>query len=192
MNEKKYSIIYADPPWHYSSRSHQDSGRGFSDLKPYPTLNQDSLKKMGGAVSEISETNAACFMWVTDSHLKEGIQLLESWGFQYKTIAFVWIKNYKSGRRCVNFAPWTLKSSEICLLGIRGKMSQHKISNNVYQLVEAERTSHSKKPDQVRDRIVQLFGDIPRVELFARQASTGWDVWGNEIPNDIELHSPTK
>lgn len=202
---KKYKIIYADPPWKYGSKElYGDKISGYKNgqrkrfaniERIYPTLNIRELKKL--PIKEIVDKNCVCFMWVTDSHLKEGIELLEAWGFKYKTVAFVWLKKYKTGTRVLNFAPWTLKSTELCLLGIRGKMSQYKKANNIQQFVEAERTSHSKKPDEVRKRIVDLFGDISRVELFARDNGDknlfgenrmdGWDTWGNEVKSDIDL-----
>lgn len=194
---KKYNIIYADPPWKYSSRElYGDKINGykngerkrFSSLERiYPTLSLISIKNL--PVKNIIENDSACFMWVTDSHLKWGIEVLECWGFHYRTIAFVWLKKYSTGTICSNFAPWTLKSTEICLLGLRGLMSKYKMSNNVRQLIEDQRTEHSKKPPETRKRIVELFGNIPRIELFARKEDflfepddwKGWDVWGNEI-----------
>lgn len=175
----KYQIIYADPPWHYNSRSNQDNDRGYSDLKPYTTLKQNELENL--PIKNITNDDAACFMWVTDSHLKEGIKLIEAWGFKYKTIAFIWIKHYKSGVRCVNFAPWTLKSAEICILGIKGRMKQCKITNKIYQVVDALRTTHSRKPAEVRKRIDEMFGDLPRIELFAREKTEGWTSIGDGI-----------
>lgn len=192
---KKYQIIYADPPWKYSSNElygdktngHKNGKRKrFAKLdRKYPTMNLQSIKDL--PVKEIIEKDCVCFLWVTDSHLKEGISVIESWGFKYKTIAFVWLKKYNTGTRVYNFAPWTLKSTEICLFGTKGRMSKYKKSNNVKQLVEAERTIHSKKPDEVRKRIYELFGNINKIELFAREKSKGWDVWGNEVESDINL-----
>jgi len=192
---KKYQIILADPPWSYSSKElYGDKINGykngqrkrFANLeRKYPTMKLQDIKDL--PVKNITEKDAVCFMWVTDSHLKEGIEVLESWGFKYKTIAFVWLKKYNTGTRVYNFAPWTLKSTEICLLGIKGRMSKYKTCNNIKQLVEAERTEHSKKPQEVMFRIEQLFGGLDKIELFAREKTEGWDVWGNEVENDIEL-----
>jgi len=120
-------------------------------------------------------------MWTTDSHLPESLKVINSWGFKYKTIGFTWVKQYKSGSYCYNFSPYLLKSTEICLIAIKGKLKNIKKSNSVKGLVFAERTEHSKKPDCVRDRIVELCGDLPRIELFARQKVEGWDCWGNEV-----------
>lgn len=192
---KKYQIIYADPPWQYSSKElYGDKVNGykggqrkrFAKLdRIYSTMTTTQIKEL--SIKDLSEKDCACFLWVTDSHLKEGIEVLESWGFKYKTIAFVWLKRYNTWRLVYNFAPWTLKSTEICLLGIRGKMSQYKTSNNVKQLVDAVRTKHSKKPSEVRKRIVELFGNSTKIELFAREKTEGWDVWGNEVESDLEL-----
>jgi N6-adenosine-specific RNA methylase IME4 len=193
--KKKYQIVYADPPWQYGSKElYGDKINGYKDgrrkrfaplERKYPTMSLQEIKRL----QVPTEKDSACFLWVTDSHLKEGIDVLESWGFKYKTIAFVWLKHYNTGTRVYNFAPWTLKSTEICLLGIKGKMSQHKTSNKVKQLIEAERTKHSKKPQEARKRIEELFGGCIKLELFAREKTPGWDVWGNEVESDIELLS---
>ena len=112
---------------------------------------------------------------------------MKDWGFKYKTLAFCWSKHTKNGKKVSNLGRWTMGNVELCLLGVRGK-PKRKIKN-IKQLVEAERTKHSKKPEEVRNRIVKLMGDIPRIELFARQKTEGWDVWGNEVESDIELTS---
>jgi site-specific DNA-methyltransferase (adenine-specific) len=184
MTEKRYNIIYADPPWDYSSRQFQDGGRAFKSLSEvYRTLTPKGLCAMG--VRKLLHENCALFLWVTDSHLPVGLQVMEAWGFEYRTVAFVWVKKYKSGATCFNYAPWTMKSTELCLLGVRGKLPREK--KNVRGLIEAVRTVHSKKPDEVRGRIVELLGDIPRLELFARERAEGWDAWGNEIESDVRL-----
>ncbi len=176
---KLYKIIYADPPWKYSSRKYQDGKREFQALeKKYGTMKIKDIMNL--PVKQLSDKDCACFLWVTDSHLDKGVQVLNAWGFRYVTIAFVWLKKSNKGNIYVNFAPWTLKSTEICILGIKGSMGKYKVSNNVRQLVEATRTIHSKKPGEVRKRIVDLFGDVPRIELFAREKVEGWDGWGNQ------------
>lgn len=181
--ERKFNIVYADPPWQFSSKAYQDGGRDMLKLEEtqYNTMTIKDIKSL--PVMNIADEDCACFMWVTDSHLKEGIEVLESWGFKYKTIAFVWLKKYDSGATCYNFAPWTLKSHEICLLGIKGKMTKYKVKNNIKGFVEAVRGRHSEKPQEIRGRIEQLFGDIPKIELFGREYNTGWYVWGNEANN---------
>ena len=184
---KKYSIIYADPAWQYGSKElYGDKTKG-SDKREnrfrtieriYTTMTIDDIKQL--PVKEITDKNCACFMWVTDSHLKEGIEVMEAWGFKYKTIAFVWVKKTSTGKTVLNFAPHTLKSTEICLLGIKGSMKDFKKSNNVRQLIEAERKEHSRKPNEARLRIEELYPDAVKIELFARTKIENWDAWGNE------------
>jgi len=184
---RKYNVIYADPAWQYGSKELYGDKKKGSDKREnrfrtieriYATMTIDQIKEL--PVKEITDKNCACFMWVTDSHLKDGIEVMESWGFKYKTIAFVWLKKTSTGKTVLNFAPHTLKSTEICLLGIKGSMKDFKKSNNVRQLIEAERKEHSRKPNDARSRIEELYPDAIKLELFARQNSNGWYSWGNE------------
>lgn len=178
---KKYQIIYADPPWSYSSKELQKyNGKRFTSLdKHYPTQNKNWIKNLD--VKGITKDDCALFLWSTDSHIKEAIETMESWGFKYVTIAFVWEKKTKNGKTVSNLGAWTMKNYEICLFGTRGRMLQYKKVNNIQQKVEALRTTHSRKPMEVRYNIEKLFGDLPRIELFARERVDGWDAWGNEI-----------
>lgn len=183
---KKYQIIYADPPWSFNRGVFQDDERDDRLIEEqYRTMDKESLRML--PVRDLADENAALFLWVTDSHLKEGVELIERWGFTYRTIAFIWEKITKHGKTCATVGAWTMKNCEVCLLGIKGNMLQYKEINNLYQLVRAIRTSHSKKPDQVRRNIEQLFGDLPRIELFARERSYGWDAWGNEVDSDVKV-----
>ena len=147
--------------------------------KHYPTQSKNWIKKL--LVRDIADVDCALFMWTTDAHIKEAIETIEAWGFKYITIAFVWEKKTKTGKTVANLGAWTMKNYEICLLGTKGAMLKYKKVNNIYQKVEAERTKHSKKPDEVRKRIELLFGDLPRIELFAREKADGWDAIGNGI-----------
>ena len=177
---EEFDVIYADPPWKYGSKHYQDGNREFKKLDDYYSqMNISELKQL--PVNKISKDNSLLFMWVTDSHIKEGIEVMNAWGFDYKTIAFNWIKHYESGKRCVNFSPYTLKSWEICLLGTKGKTGDIMVSNNVQGYVNAVRTKHSKKPQQVVNKINELVGDKNKIELFARRKLEGWTVWGNEV-----------
>ena len=182
LPNKKYNIIYADPPWHYGSKSaiNNSSGKTIKPLNAhYNTMTLNQLKEL--PIKKITKEDTSCFMWVTDSHIDEALEILKSWGFKYKTIAFNWVKTTSKGNYCKNVAPWTMKSSEICLLGIKGKMTKYKQVNNIESLVIAERTKHSRKPKEIRNRIELLFGNLTRIELFAREKTEGWDVWGNEV-----------
>ena len=128
---------------------------------------------------------AACFLWATFPNIGDGIKVLEAWGFEYKTAAFVWVKkNPKNGRNFWGMGAYTRANAEVCLLGVSKdfKAGQQVRSHSVHQIIEAPFEGHSKKPDEARRRIVELLGDVPRIELFARQRADGWDAWGTEAP----------
>lgn len=176
---KKYRIIYADPPWLYSKRNKNTSfGLG---MHRYAGMNLDELLRMGKHIKQIASTNCALFMWhCAPKYYEYPIQsIFDAWGFRYITKAFVWIKISKKGKPRLLTGHYTGSNSEDCFLGIRGRMQVK--DKGVNQVVTAPLTKHSEKPNEVKERIVRLFGDLPRIELFARKKTPGWDVWGNEI-----------
>lgn len=176
--DKKYNIIYADPAWKYGCfyKSEKVKRNAADHYTVTPT---SEMKKI--PVNKISDNNSVCIMWVTYPCLKEGIDLLETWGFTYKTVMFTWVKkNKKSDTWFLGLGNYTRANAEICLLGTKGK-GLPRISRSVRQILDNRIEEHSKKPDEARDRIVELFGDLPRIELFARQSVDGWDCWGNEV-----------
>jgi N6-adenosine-specific RNA methylase IME4 len=178
---KKYKVIYADPPWKFSSKELQKyGGERFTSMdKHYETQSKDWINDL--PVNEIADTDCCLFMWSTDAHLEEAIATMGHWGFKYKTVAFVWEKLTSKGNTAMNLGAWTMKNYELCLFGTKGKMLQYKKVNNIPQKIAEERTKHSKKPEQARRNIELLFGDLSRIELFAREQIEKWDVWGNEI-----------
>lgn len=180
---KKYSIIYADPPWRYKVYSKKGLGR--SAEKHYPTMTIEQLKEL--PVGALAADNAALFMWTTIPLLKDSFSVLQAWGFSYKSIAFVWVKqNRKSDSLFWGMGYWTRANAELCILATKG--SPKRAAKNVHQVIVSHIEEHSKKPDEARKRIVRLMGDLPRIELFARQKTDGWDIWGNELENDINLY----
>lgn len=137
-------------------------------------------------VANISAENSVLFLWATFPNLQEAFRVIEAWGFSYRTVAFVWVKrNKKAVSWFMGLGYWTRANAEICLLATKGKPKR--ISKSVRQIIDAPIEYHSKKPDETRERIVELMGDLPRIELFARQKTDGWDVWGNEVESDIKL-----
>ncbi len=186
-NTKKYNIIYCDPPWSFNSKELQKyNGKRFTSAeKHYLVQSKNWIRNL--PIKNITDRDCALFLWTTDAHIKEAIETIEAWGFKYITIAFVWEKKTKTGKTVANLGAWTMKNYEICLMGTVGAMLKYKKVNNIYQKVEAERTTHSKKPDRVRENIELLFGKLPRIELFAREKHEGWDAWGDEVESDIEL-----
>lgn len=179
---KKYGIIYADPPWHY--RVYSKKGAGRSAESHYPTMTIEKIQAL--PVSELADKDCALFMWITFPLLKESLSVLSAWGFKFKTIAFVWIKqNRKSDSLFWGMGYWTRTNAEFCVLATKGKPKR--MAKNVHQVIVSHIEEHSKKLDEARRRIVRLMGDLPRIELFARQKSAGWDVWGNEVESNIIL-----
>ena len=137
-------------------------------------------------VETLAAKDCLMFLWATFPMLPEALRLIQAWGFTFKTVAFVWLKrNKKSPTWFYGLGHWTRGNAEICLLATKGHPKRQ--SAGVHQLIVSPVEQHSKKPDIVRDKIVALMGDLPRIELFARQKSPGWDVWGNEIESSITL-----
>ena len=176
LPKKKYNIIYADPAWTYKVWTAKGGHKSAS--AHYPTMNIEDIKKL--PVKDITDDNCVLFIWVTMPNLLEGIETIKSWGFKYKTCGFTWLKTYKkNGNPVCGLGYWTRSNAELCLLATKGKPKR--IDKSVYQAVVEPLREHSRKPDCVRERIVKLMGDLPRIELFARQKVDGWDNWGNEI-----------
>lgn len=139
-------------------------------------------------VKNISADDSLLFIWTTFPKMYEAHDVIKAWGFEYKTVAFVWVKqNRKGGGIFTGMGHWTRSNAEICLLATRGKPIR--FSKSVHQIIMSPVEQHSKKPDIVRHKIVELAGDLPRIELFARQKTPGWDVWGNEVDCDINLNT---
>lgn len=181
---KKYNIIYADPPWKYNARNNKYTKFGGGAMGHYSTMSTKDICQL--PIKEISDDNCALFLWTTFPRLQDGLLVMKEWGFDYKTVAFNWVKtNKKNDKPFFGVGYYTKSNSEVCLLGIKGKMKP--ISNKVSSIIISPKEEHSKKPNETREGIVKLFGDLPRIELFARQKTEGWDVWGNEVANDIDL-----
>lgn len=178
---KKYKIIYADPPWSYSDKRKGSLGGAENH---YKTMSITAIKNL--RVSDISDENCILFMWVTFPMLQEGLDTIKAWGFKYKTLGFSWIKhNKKNGKPFFGIGHYTKSNCEVCLIGIKGRPEIK--SNKISSVIIEARTEHSKKPWQVREKIVDLMGDISRIELFARQNTKGWETYGNEVSISIKL-----
>lgn len=138
-------------------------------------------------VEKIASKNSMLFLWTINWRLPLALSVLKKWGFRYTTIAFIWSKVTSHGKLKHLLGQYTMSNCEICLLGTRGHPHKLIKSRSIKQFVTAPFTGHSRKPNEVRRRIVNLVGDIPRIELFARKKSKGWDVWGDQIESDIQL-----
>lgn len=194
---KKYQIIYADPPWKY--RDNPKYKKPWMACNHYPTLETSKICSL--PIADICQEDAFLFLWATFPKIFEAQKVITAWGFRYSTVAFVWIKasNPNFPKHWIvdpnrypfpvhwGMGNWTRSNAEVCLLATRGypKRNQKGIHQLVYQPVGR----HSQKPSIVRQRIIQLAGDKPRIELFARQKTQGWDVWGNEVkPTNVALN----
>lgn len=186
LPERKYQVIYADPPWDYGGKLQFDKSSVRSENTDwrrnifissanfkYPTLKLGELKKI--PVTEISDDDCLLFMWVTSPHLAQGIELGQAWGFDYKTVAFVWDKMTH------NPGQYTMSYCELCLVFKRGRIPRPRGTRNEKQLVRSQREAHSVKPNEVREAIQRMFPYQRRIELFARQQPENWDVWGLDV-----------
>ena len=188
---KKYSVIYTDCPWDYKRKGGpKHIGMAY---QVYPTLSDEDV--YGLNIRELSAEDCFLFYWSTWPKMEEAITAIKGWGFRYVTAAFVWVKTNKKNQDTLawGLGHYSRANTEVCLLGIKGKPKV--IYHGVHQVVwddsleeemfpsevKIPRYRHSEKPEEVRTRIVRLCGDVPRIELFARRISAGWDTWGDEL-----------
>lgn len=176
----KYNIIYVDPPWRHRDKA--NAGKRGACYK-YRTMSLYELIVL--PVGELAAENCLLVMWVSPGMPAEALALVNAWGFTFKTMkGFTWHKTTKHGKSHFGMGNWTRANSEDCLFAVKGKPKR--VDASVRQFVEAQVRRHSQKPDEVRDRIVKLMGDVPRIELFAREIVPGWDAWGDEIIGGIQ------
>ena len=189
-----YDVIYADPPWDYNGKMQYDKSSiktenvGFekntfisSAVFKYPTLKLCDLKELD--VHSIAADDSLLFMWTTGPQLAYAVELGQAWGFEYKTIAFVWDKMVHNPGR------YTLSQTELCLVFKKGRIPAPRGARNIRQLIQIPRGGHSEKPESVIDGITRMFPMQRKTELFARKNYVGWDNWGLEIP-DFKIDIP--
>lgn len=193
LPNKKYQVIYADPPWDYGGKMQydkttiKDENIGFekkiflsSATFKYPTLKLSQLKKLD--IASIADDDCLLFMWTTGPQMANSIELGKAWGFVYKTVAFVWDKMVHNPGR------YTLSQTEFVLAFKKGRFPQPRGARNIRQMIAIHRGEHSTKPAEVIDGITKMFPQQDKIELFARNNYVGWDNWGLEIPSSkIEI-----
>jgi len=177
--DKKYNIIYADPAWNFEIPKNFKKGSVNKSKKMfgiaqdhYDTMNLEDICNL--PVQQIADKNCYLFLWATSPTLKKALQVMERWGFKYKVVAFVWSKT----NREMGLGHYTRTNHEFVLLGTKGSLERK--SNKVKQWIKAPAFIHSKKPNEVRNRIIQLVGDLQKIELFSRTKIPNWDCWGND------------
>ncbi len=175
--DNKYQIIYADPPWSYKNWSGKGKEKKTAE-NHYNCMKKEDIQNL--PISNICDKDCILFLWVTFPCLEEGLELIKKWNFKYKTCGFVWVKkNKKADTYFTGLGYYTRSNAELCLIATKGTIKR--MSKSVKQVCDARIQEHSKKPDEIRERITDLVGDLRRVELFARQETEGWDCWGNEV-----------
>ena len=186
LPNEKFDIIYADPPWHYNGKLQFDkSSKGRETLDTskklfistsgfkYPMLKTSEMMQI--PINEISKDDCILFMWTSNPHLAQAVELGKAWGFEYRTVAFVWDKmNHNPGK-------YTLSNCELCLLFKRGRIPTPRGARNVQQLVKSRRKKHSEKPIEVIQGIEKMFPHQKRIELFAKEKTEGWTMWGLDL-----------
>lgn len=180
-----YDVILADPPWQFRVWN-KDTGQERSAEAYYPTMSPDELAHL--PIKEMAATNCALFLWCVWPSLLEAVPVvLSGWKFDYKTIAWVWVKAKRSGfGHHFGMGYYTRANSEPCLLAVRGTMPV--AAHDVLALIYAPVRKHSQKPDEQYAKIERLYPGAKRLELFARHKNhAGWDYWGNEIESDVNM-----
>lgn len=172
--DKKYNIIYADPAWKFRDRC--VSGKRGSEYK-YECMSLEDICNL--PIKDISDNDCYCFLWAPNTMIKEAMRVMDSWGFVWKGPMFCWTKRSKNRKLQWGMGSYTRGGFELCFLGIKGRLKRQ--SASVHSVVESPKREHSRKPDEVRQRIEQLYGDVPKIELFAREKFDKWDVWGSAI-----------
>ena len=178
MNDtaRRYGAILADPTWDF--RTWSPRGRGRSPDRHYRSLSSiEQIKAL--PIADIAAPHSVLFLWATWPCLFSALEVIEAWGFVYKTVAFVYVKETKLGNGLHwGTGYWTRANSEPCLLATRGKPKR--LHADVHQIIMEPRREHSRKPDCTRERIERLV-DGPFIELFARSRRRGWDCIGDEL-----------
>jgi site-specific DNA-methyltransferase (adenine-specific) len=181
---KKYQIIYADPPWEYKDKRDTHARLSGGATVHYPTMNHKEISRL--PIGDLADDSCVLFLWATFPNLVEALEVIGAWGFIYKTIGFLWVKmNSNNMGVFFGIGYYTKSNAEPCLLAVRGHPKI--MDNSISSIVLSPRMEHSHKPSIIRENIVRLMGNLPRIELFARRKVEGWDCWGNEVESDIDF-----
>lgn len=174
----KYPLLYVDPPW--KSRDANNNGKRGA-VNKYPVMPMGELFALRPMIDTLAAPDCLLAMWWLSSMPKEALDLVWVWGFElWNMQGFVWNKKTKHGKEHFGLGRSTRPSIESCLFARRGRPERQ--GKGVRQAIDAKVREHSEKPEEARDRLVTLMGDVPRIELFARHRVDGWDAYGNELP----------
>jgi ParB/RepB/Spo0J family partition protein len=173
LSKKLYGVIYADPPWRF--HVHAETGVDHLADNHYPTLAIEEIKAFAVPMAG----NAALFLWATVPMLPQAFDVMQTWGFTYKSL-ITWNKDREG------LGYWVRNRVELLLIGTRGNVPAPTPGEQPPQVVEAPRGRHSEKPVIFAEMIERLFPNVPKIEMFARTAREGWDAWGNEMSEAAE------
>lgn len=179
----EYSLIYADPPWTYNDKCADGKrGAGFK----YSTMKVADICRL--PVWDLAADSCLLAMWWVPTQPVEALKVVEAWGFRLMTMkGFTWHKtNRKKGNSAIGMGHMTRANSEDCLFAVKGRLPP-RLDASICQHITAPRMDHSAKPEVFREKLVQLLGDVPRIELFARQQAAGWHTWGNQCDQSVAL-----
>jgi len=177
VKKRNYKTILADPPWRFLNRTGKMAPE-HKRLSRYTTLTVQEIKEI--PVSMVAADNSHLYLWIPNALLYEGLQVMEAWGFIYKT-NLIWHKIRKDGGpdgRGVGF--YFRNTTEMILFGVRGRMRTLKPGRTQVNIIKSRKREHSKKPDELYE-IIEKCSPPPYLELFARGTRDGWDQWGNEV-----------
>jgi len=174
LPNKKYQIIYADPPWKY----YQNWGNGCMKHH-YKGMETEEIKNL--PIKNITDDNCHLYLWVTNPFIQEGLDVCKAWGFEHKQV-LTWIKTAKNGKPKMCMGYYFRGCTEHIIFGVKGKLPR--LRKDMRNIVFANTRGHSQKPDIIRKIIIEHSGNLPRIELFARTRREGWDAWGNEVPKE--------
>lgn len=169
----RYKAILCDPPWRFNVRSEKGTGRGA--IAHYPVMSLKDIKAL--PVQDWAADDCALFLWAIDPMLPQALEVIEAWGFTFKTVAFYWVKQNKDGSPFTGLGYWTRANAEQCLLATRGR--PRRLARNIKRVHLSLRREHSRKPDAIADEITRLVAG-PYLEMFAREARAGWEAMGNQ------------
>ena len=180
-SNKTYGVIHADPPWFFKNYSEKGTGR--NAISHYDCLTFEELRRL--PVGDLAAKDCALFLWAVDPLLPRALELISAWGFEFKTVGFYWAKTNRTAKQdalrpadfFTGLGYWTRANVEQCLLATRGKPPRQ--AKDVRRLIIEPRREHSRKPEQVYDRIKRL-AKGPYLDLFARESRKGWDMWGDQ------------
>ena len=176
---RKFAVIYADPPW--SFKVYSGKGKQRSAERHYDTQSLDDIK--GLPIGNLAAADCALMLWCVMPEIPGALDVIRAWGFEYKTVAFTWVKQNESGYGLHwGMGYWTRANAELCLLATKGAPKRQAM--DVHQVVMTPVGEHSRKPDEVQVRIERLLAG-PYLELFGRRATPNWTVWGNQVTRSL-------